>query len=101
MLTNSTNKVLYTGVTNNMSRRIAEHKSKSIDGFTKKYNLTKLVWFQEFSNPTDAIASEKIIKGWLRSKKMNLINRINPEWKELASDLDSSAPPQNDNPASS
>ena len=91
ILTNSTNKVLYIGVTNNLHRRIAEHKSCTIDGFTKKYQLKKLVWFQEFSSPVDAIACEKMVRGWLRSKKEELINKMNPGWNDLAEDIDSSA----------
>jgi len=87
ILTNYTNKVLYVGVTNSLTRRIYEHKSKQVEGFTKKYNLTKLVYFEEFNSPKDAIASEKRIKGWLRRKKNNLINSINPEWKDLAAEL--------------
>ena len=61
-----------------------EHKNKLIEGFTKKYNLTKLVYFEEFSRVEDAIAAEKKIKGWLRVKKIKLIESINPEWKDLS-----------------
>ena len=77
--------MLYTGVTNNLKRRIEEHKSKMISGFTKKYNLTKLVYFYEFKDPTDAISAEKKIKGWLRIKKIKLVESLNPEWKDLGS----------------
>lgn len=90
ILTNRNNRVLYIGVTNNLHRRIAEHKNGTTEGFTKKYKLNKLVWLQEFSSPIDAIASEKMIKGWLRSKKEDLINATNPRWDDLAKDLDSS-----------
>ena len=84
ILTNRNNKVIYTGITNNLQRRIYEHKQKLIDGFSKKYNLNKLVYFQEFSNVSDAISAEKKIKGWLRIKKIRLIESINPEWEDLS-----------------
>lgn len=83
ILTNWTNKVLYIGVTNNLSRRIYEHKQKLVEGFTKKYNLTKLVFYEEFSNIDDAIVAEKKLKGWVRSKKNDLIISKNPNWEEL------------------
>ncbi|HEX5429534.1 MAG TPA: GIY-YIG nuclease family protein [Patescibacteria group bacterium] len=78
--TNFKNTVLYTGVTNNIVRRMYEHKNKMTQGFTKKYNVNKLVYLQEFENINDAISAEKIIKGWLRIKKINL----NPEFKDLS-----------------
>ena len=84
ILTNFTNKVLYVGVTNDLIRRIYEHKNKLIKGFTQKYNLTKLVYFEEFSRIEDAIAAEKKIKGWLRFKKIKLIESVNPKWKDLS-----------------
>lgn len=84
ILTNYSNNVLYTGVTNNLERRIYEHKNKLIDGFTKKYNLNKLVYFDEFSDINDAISAEKKVKGWLRIKKINLVKSRNPEWKDLS-----------------
>ncbi len=87
ILTNWNNKVLYVGVTNNLIRRVYEHKNKLIDGFTKKYNLNKLVYFEEFNNVNDAIAAEKKIKGWLRIKKIKLIESVNPEWKDLSLSL--------------
>ena len=87
ILTNKANKVLYVGVTNNLERRIFEHKNKLIEGFTKKYNLSKLVFFEVFRNPGDAICSEKKIKGWLRKKKIELINSKNPKWENLDSSL--------------
>lgn len=85
ILTNWNNKVLYIGVTNNLERRVYEHKQKLIEGFTKKYNLTKLVYYEEFSSIDDAIRAEKRIKGWIREKKNKLIVSKNPEWKELSS----------------
>ncbi|MFH2068238.1 MAG: GIY-YIG nuclease family protein [Candidatus Omnitrophota bacterium] len=83
ILTNKNNKVLYTGVTNDLSRRVWEHKEKLVDGFSKKYNLTKLVYCEETDKIEDAIAREKQIKGWLRKKKNILIESINPGWKDL------------------
>ena len=84
ILTNITNKVLYVGITNDLIRRLYEHKHKLIKGFTQKYRLTKLVYFEEFSNVNDAIAAEKKIKGWLRIKKIKLIESINPQWNDLS-----------------
>jgi len=86
ILTNNS-KTLYTGVTNNLPRRIYEHKNKLVEGFTKKYNLTKLVYYEISEDVRSAIAREKQIKGWLRSKKINLIESTNPEWKDLSSEL--------------
>ena len=83
ILTNKTNRVLYTGMTNNLQRRVFEHKNKLIEGFTKKYNLTKLVYFEEFVNVEDAISAEKKIKGWLRKKKIDLVSSENPAWNDL------------------
>ena len=83
ILTNNS-KTLYTGVTNNLERRMYEHKHKSIEGFTKKYNLTKLVYYEVTEDVRSAITREKQIKGWLRSKKIRLIESINPGWKDLS-----------------
>jgi putative endonuclease len=82
--TNFTNNVLYVGVTNNLERRFAEHKSKNFEGFTKKYNINKLVYFENFYSPLEAIAAEKRIKGWLRIKKVRLIAESNPEFRDLS-----------------
>ena len=86
MMTNKYNTVLYTGVTNDLGRRVGEHKSHEIEGFTKKYNACKLVFAEEFSDVNDAIAAEKRIKGWTRAKKNALIESINPEWKDLTAE---------------
>lgn len=86
ILTNKSNKVLYVGVTNNLERRVFEHKHKLIPGFTSKYNLNKLVWFENFSDINDAISAEKKIKGWLRIKKIKLIESKNKDWKDLSVD---------------
>jgi len=80
--TNKSN-TLYTGVTNNLTRRIYEHRYKIIRGFTAKYNIDKLIYFQEFSTPEEAIAAEKRIKGWTRIKKIQLIKSLNPTFKDL------------------
>lgn len=77
-------KTLYTGITNNLLRRVYEHKHKLIPGFTNKYNVTKLVYCESTNNVRSAIEREKQIKGWLRSKKVNLIESINPGWNDLS-----------------
>ncbi len=81
------NRRLYVGVTNDLVQRIQQHKSKSVEGFTKRYNLTSLVHYEQFGNIKDAIAREKQIKGWLRVKKIELIEVSNPGWFDLASNL--------------
>ena len=83
ILTNTYNTVLYTGVTSDLVKRIHEHKNKTVEGFTKKYNLHKLVYYESFEDITQAIAREKQIKGWLRSKKLLLLERLNPDWNDL------------------
>ncbi|EDX73193.1 hypothetical protein MC7420_4440 [Coleofasciculus chthonoplastes PCC 7420] len=79
-------KTLYTGVTNDLYRRVYEHKQKLIPGFTQKYNINRLVYYQETSDIREAIAREKQIKGWLRAKKIALIESINPQWRDLSAD---------------
>jgi len=86
-MTNKNNSVIYTGMTNNLIRRVYEHKEKMIDGFTKKYNCTKLVYYEIFNDPYNAIAREKQIKAGSRKKKIDLINAVNTEWKDLYDDL--------------
>jgi putative endonuclease len=75
---------LYTGVTSELQRRVYQHKHKLIIGFTQKYNVTRLVYFETFGDVRDAIAREKQIKGWLRRKKIALIESTNPTWKDLS-----------------
>ncbi|MAU01604.1 MAG: endonuclease [Anaerolineaceae bacterium] len=75
---------LYTGMTNNLARRVYEHKHKLTPGFTKKYNVNRLVYYEVFSQVRDAIAREKAIKGWLRQKKIALIESFNPTWSDLS-----------------
>jgi len=82
-LTNKHNNVLYTGVTNDLIRRVYEHKNKMVVGFTQKYNVDRLVYFEVCSDIVTAIAREKQIKGWSRKKKNDLINTLNSEWDDL------------------
>ena len=84
IMTNKGNKVLYTGVTNNLERRVYEHKNKLVKGFTSQYNICKLVYFEQTNNVYEAICREKQIKGWLRIKKIKLIEKDNPAWKDLS-----------------
>ena len=83
IMTNKNNKVLYTGVTSNLFKRVAEHKDKMVSGFTSRYNITKLVHYEEYNTMEEAIAREKQIKGGSRQKKIDLVNSKNPEWKDL------------------
>ena len=87
MLTNWNNKVLYVGMTNNLKRRMYEHKNKIFDGFTKKYNVHKLVWYEWTEDVIGAISREKEIKKWRREKKNKLIEENNPMYKDLSNDL--------------
>ena len=77
-------RTLYTGMTNDLKRRVWQHKQKTIGGFTKKYNITRLVHYEETSDVHSAIAREKQIKGWLRAKKIALIEADNPDWRDLS-----------------
>lgn len=84
ILSNNYNTVLYIGVTNNLERRIYEHKNELVDGFSKRYKTHKLVYFEQTSNVEEAICREKQLKGWTRKKKEALINSINPQWQDLS-----------------
>jgi len=84
IMTNKSNDVMYTGVTNNLEKRVYEHKNKLVDGFTKKYNINKLVYFEVTSDVTSAIIREKQIKGWLRKKKIDLIKTTNENFNDLS-----------------
>ena len=86
ILANWNNKVLYIGVTNNLERRVYEHKNKLVEGFTAKYNVSKLVYFEETDSAYSAIAREKQLKSWSRQKKNDLIASKNPQWLDLAKD---------------
>jgi putative endonuclease len=81
--TNKHNTVLYIGVTNDLARRMHEHKNKEVKGFTSKYNINKLVYFEHFTQINDAIIREKRLKKWKRVWKEKLINELNPEWEDL------------------
>jgi putative endonuclease len=87
IMTNKHNTVLYTGVTNDLLRRVYEHKEKLVPGFTKKYNITKLVYYETFNDINLAIAREKQIKGGPRKKKINLIEKLNNKWNDLYGEL--------------
>ena len=83
IMTNINNKVLYIGVTNNLVRRVYEHKTKIIKGFTERYNINKLVYYEVCFDVNTAIAREKQLKGWVRKKKNDLVSSKNPTWQEL------------------
>ena len=87
IMTNKMNTVLYTGVTNNLERRVKQHKSKIIEGFTKKYNIGKLVYFEAYEEILDALRREKQLKKGSRVKKMDLIINANPSWRDLFDSL--------------
>ena len=84
ILASNNNTTIYIGVTNNIERRIYEHKNNLIDGFSKKYNTHKLVYLEETNSIENAIKREKQLKGWKRNKKDLLINSINPNWQDLS-----------------
>ena len=86
MLTNKSNTVLYTGVTNDLLRRVYEHRNHLVDGFTSKYNTCKLVYYDITDDVRSAIEREKQLKGWTRTRKDELINSLNPEWNDLTHD---------------
>jgi len=90
IMTNKSNKVLYIGITNNLERRIYEHKNKTIEGFTSRYNLNKLIYLEHTNDVNSAITREKQLKGWLREKKIALITSQNPEWRDLSIDWQTS-----------
>ena len=87
ILTNKRHTTLYTGVTNDLIKRVYEHREKLADGFTKRYNLTKLVYYEVFEDIENAILREKQIKAGSRRKKIELINHMNKEWKDLYEEL--------------
>lgn len=83
IITNKHNTVFYTGITNKLARRIWEHKNKFVSGFTKKYNIYKLIYYEVFTDIRDALEREKQVKDYRREKKLKLIRRINPKLKEV------------------
>lgn len=84
IMSNDTNSVIYVGVTNDLKRRVYEHKTEKVEGFTKKYHIHKLVYYEQYSDPTAAISREKQLKSWRRDKKNAIIRLKNPEWRDLA-----------------
>jgi len=101
ILTNWNNEVMYIGMTNNLERRLYEHKNKLVDGFTRKYNVNKLVYYLYGNDVNAAIAREKEIKKWRREKKNNLVVTMNPTWKDLSLEWEAdkvSRAGRNDNP---
>jgi putative endonuclease len=87
ILTNQNNKVFYIGVSSELEQRIYQHKNKLIKGFTEKYNVNKLIYYEETTDPVSAISREKQLKGWTRRKKEVLINKMNPKWLDLSLDF--------------
>ena len=87
LLTNWNHRVMYVGFTNDLKRRIYEHQNKLVKGFTEKYNVKKLVYFEETSDVISGLAREKEIKKWRREKKNDLVIRVNPEWDDLSERL--------------
>ena len=87
IMTNKNHTTLYTGVTNNLARRVLEHKKHLVEGFTKRYNLKFLVFYEVTNDVQAAIIREKQIKGGSRKKKVDLINSLNPEWRDLFEDI--------------
>jgi putative endonuclease len=96
----SVSRVMYVGVTNDLERRVWEHRQKQVEGFTKRYKCTKLVWFEEFREIRDAIACEKRIKGLLRARKIALIEEGNQYWRDLSEGWYRDAKPKNDRDSS-
>jgi len=86
-MTNKWNNVLYTGITNDLKRRVFEHKNKIIKGFTERYNINKLVYYEIYDDVYNAIQREKQIKSWSRKKKIELIKSLNPEFKDLYEEI--------------
>ena len=87
ILTNKKYGILYIGVTSNLERRLQEHHSKIIKGFTSKYNLDKLVYYEHYNDVNESIVREKQLKGWKRDKKIELIDNINSDWKDLSEEV--------------
>ena len=85
--TNKTNTVLYTGVTNDLIKRMYQHRNKTVAGFTSRYNINKLIYYEIYNDPNEMIKREKQIKGGSRQKKINLIKKMNPTFKDLYEDL--------------
>jgi len=86
MMISNSRRALYTGVTNNLERRVFQHKNDEFEGFSQQYRAHRLVWFERYSNIQTATAREKQLKGWRREKKNRLVHRVNPEWKDLSAE---------------
>ena len=84
MMTNRSRVVVYTGITNSLMRRVSQHQNAEIKGFTKTYKVNRLVCYERYNDPRDAIAREKEIKGWRRTKKDALVEKMNPNWADLS-----------------
>ncbi|MDH5408124.1 MAG: GIY-YIG nuclease family protein [Gammaproteobacteria bacterium] len=87
LLANKRNGTLYTGVTSNLIKRVWEHKNNAVEGFTKKYKVHTLVWYEPHETMESAIQKEKMIKNWKREWKIKVIEEMNPQWKDLFSDI--------------
>ena len=87
ILTNTSSNVMYIGITNDLKRRLYEHKNELVDGFTKKYHIHKLVYYEAYKDVKDAILREKRLKGLLRIRKNTLVETMNPEWVDLTDKL--------------
>ena len=87
LMTNKNNRVLYTGIPNDLKRRVYEHKEKLVNGFTKKYNVSKLIYFEMFEDPKNAILREKKIRAGSRQKKIDLVNSMNKDWHDLYEEI--------------
>ncbi len=87
IMTNKWKNVLYIGVTNNLQRRVIEHQERKVAGFTAKYHVSKLVYYEQTTEILSAIEREKILKGWLRKKKEALISTVNPKWTDLTASI--------------
>jgi putative endonuclease len=96
MLQSSSRRALYIGMTNNLHRRVLEHKTHQHEGYTDQYNAMRLVYWESYDNVYKAIAREKQLKRWRREKKLWLIAQFNPEWKNLAADWFNSTPAQHE-----
>lgn len=92
ILANGRNGTLYVGVTNDLVRRVYEHKTGATEGFTQRYGIDRLVWYDETPDISAAIQREKTMKRWPRAYKLNVIEKFNPQWRDLYDDLNSSAP---------
>lgn len=84
MMTNKVYTALYTGITSDLERRVYEYKEGQIKGFTQRYHCKKLIYFEQFSDPQNAILREKEIKGWVRAKKNKLVENVNPNWIDVS-----------------